>query len=294
MFYNPYEGIPAPGFKWQKVQLHVHAGILRGNSCGKLPIAEVAEVYAKEGYDSIAITNHDMYMPYEQQEISIPLIDGLEYSVGNHTLLLGIDRYDFEGMDHQEIIDHTLDQGGFVIIAHPNFGGRDYWTIEEMERLEGYVGIEVIRAPKDDPKVFDGAEGFSIGKWDALLTKGKRVYGFGNDDFHTMSHFNKAWNMIYAKTAEFGDIKEAVMAGRFYTTTGMLLESFSINGAKIKVKASPHDTYTYRFIGPGGKLLHETLGQEAEFEVNPGTAYVRTEVISRNQKIMFLQPVFNF
>ena len=292
MYYNPYEGITAPDAKWQKMQMHAHAGVLREHYCGIYPTAYVVEAYKNAGYDGIAITNHDLYMPYNMKREDISLIDGVEYSLSYHTLLYGVNRYQYEGMTHQEIIDYTLSQGGFVVIAHPDYKGYDYWPIEDMEKLTGYVGVEVIRAPMDSPGEFNGAAGFTIGKWDHLLTKGRQVYAFGNDDFHTWKRLNKAWNMVYAKSAGFKDIKEAVEAGRFYATTGAELDSFGFDGKRITVKAKPDGTYTYRFIGSGGKLLGEVKGEAATHEVNPDEIYVRTEVINQDQQIMFLQPVF--
>jgi len=292
-FYNPYEGLNNPNASWQKTGFHIHAGVEKEDLCGIHPMADVVKAYEDAGYDAIAVTNHDCYIPYNVKS-TMNLIDGLEYSYPRHTLLIGINHCNFEGMSDQEVIDFCLEQGGIAVLAHPSYRGHDYWENELMDSLKRYVGVEVIRAPKRNPAAYDGENGFSVEKWDWLLSRGHRVYGFGNDDLHYVEHVDGGFNMIYAVSASFDDLKDAINAGCFYASTGVALESFELNKNTIKVKAKPKqsDIFTYRFIGTGGKLLMQSTGAEAEYTISTPEKYVRVEAISSSNEAMFLQPIF--
>ena len=45
---------------------------------------------------------------------------------------------------NQKAIEMTNEMGGFVVLAHPNWGRQGYWPLNELLSLKGYIGIEVI------------------------------------------------------------------------------------------------------------------------------------------------------
>ena len=293
MFYNPYETIQSGSMRWLKANFHVHAGVETKGECGELPMAAVIDAYVKAGYDVLAVTNHDTHVPYKGKRDDISLIDGYEYSpVDPHMVLIGANR--IEGGDHQQAINCALTEGGFAVLCHPNWMHRDYWSLQKLEQTSGYTGIEIYNS-----LIYRlGGSGLALDKWDHLLTLGRIAFGFGNDDFHYWHDIDRVCNMIYAKSASYNDIKEAVASGRFYVSTGVVLDRFSYNGTKIMVKAKfpveTHiDTFHYRFIGTNGKLLHSITGTAAEFAVDEAERYIRVEVMGENGAMMYLQPILN-
>jgi len=158
--------------------------------------------------------------------------------------------------------------------------------------------MEIYNASAYNPNNWGAGSGLALDKWDHLLTLGRKVYGFGSDDFHYWNDLDNAFNMLCAKSASFADIKEAVTAGRFYVSTGAVLERFSIKNGRIFVKAglpipSYVDSFEYRFIGGGGKLLYETVNSCAEYAIGEAEQYVRVEATAENGAKMYLQPVMN-
>ena len=329
-FYNPYDSIGSDARRWLKANFHTHGGVERKEFCGALPIRDVVDAYAKAGYDVLAMTNHNAYVPYMEKRDGISLIDGIEYTYNALDMcFIGTTHFEtsyqkavrlanqqdcywtpellemvaghpsikianFWNMEHQELVDKARQWGAFVLLCHPNRARQSYWTLELLEKLTGYVGIEILNT---DVCLSGGSNGLRD-KWDQLLTRGKVVYGFGNDDFHHWHNLGRAFNMVCAKSTGFADIKEAVEAGRFYASTGLRLERFSFENGKIAVKAKlpipqEGDAFDYRFVGAEGKVLHQITASDAEYAVAPSERYVRVEATGENGSKMYLQPVFN-
>ena len=302
MYYNPYEIITNEtnkNMQWMKSNFHMHAGVGIKGDCGEFPTREVVDAYAQAGYKVLAVTNHNTHIPYATERDDISLINGVEYSHIAHMVLLGTDR--FEDINHQEAIDRTVANGGFVVLCHPNWywENREHWSLEMLEQVTGYTGLEIINMGAYNPNNWGSGSGLALDKWDYLLTAGRKVWGFGTDDFHYWNDMDKAFNMIYAKSGAYADVKEAVEFGRFYVSTGVVeLERFSFKGGRISVKAklaipTYSDTFEYRFIGTGGKLLYEVTGRDAEYMVDPAERYVRVEVTVDYGAKIYLQPVLN-
>ena len=287
MFHNQYHNIS--GEKPLKTNYHIHAGIEKENSCGKLPMDAVVSAYAEAKYDAIAVTNHDTFIPIVPHS-DIALLKGVEYSHTPHMLLIGVDEY--HDVSHQEAIDIANRDGGFVVLSHPNWITPDYWPLEMLDNTTGFLGMEIL-----NPLIFRlSGSGLALDKWDYLLSKGRKVYGFGNDDFHAWQDLDRVSTMVYAKSASFEDIKEAVGAGRFYVANRLKLNYLDIEDGAIKVKAaqigeSHVDSFHYRFIGTGGKLLHEFTGSAAEYKIDSAQLYIRIEVYGEGGALLFTQPL---
>ena len=79
-------------------------------------------------------------------------------------------------------------------------------------------------------------------------------------------------------------------AGRFYASTGLIARSIIGNGGEIR---AIFDTpCTGRFIGPGGRVIHESNDTEFRFELID-ESYIRFEAISDDGEL-FLQPLFGY
>ena len=288
MFHNQYHNIS--GAKPLKTNYHIHAGIGEKGSCGELPMDAVVSAYAKAGYDAIAVTNHDTFLPIKERD-DITLLKGVEYSHKPHMLLIGVD--EFHDVPHQQAIDIANAAGGFVVLSHPNWIVPDYWPLEMLDSTTGFLGLEIL-----NPLIFRlSGSGLALDKWDYLLSKGRKVYGFGNDDFHAWHDIDRVCTMVYANSTSFGDIKEAVQAGRFYVADRLKLDYLDLEGNVIKIKAahlgeSHVDSFEYRFVGTGGKLLHRAVGSAAEYEVDPAQMYIRMEVYGEGGTLLFTQPLF--
>lgn len=291
MYINPYTHIHTGEGQWLRSNFHIHAGTGK-DTCGALGIDEVIEFYKMAGYGVLTISNHDLFSDvkeYEQKH-DIILINGFEYSQDKHMLCIGGDKLITD--THQNAIDACNDQGGFVVLCHPNWTHKEYWPWKDIDRLHGYLGIEIMNAV-----IFRmGGSGLATDTWDHLLSQGKLVWGFGSDDFHRWFDIAKAWNMIYARPSA-KDVLQSIHAGGFYVSTGLYLKEFILEDAVIKITASAiHSyvpTYKYIFTGKDGKILKEQQDEHGEYVIDTSEPYVRVQVISEHGAMLWTQPVYD-
>ena len=177
MYVNPYDNLS--GGRWIRTNFHTHAGTGAG-TCGRNPVDAVAALYRELGYGALCLSNHDLYTDASAySDGKMTLLDGVEYSPRSHMLTVGI-RRSLHELEHQPAIDETRKDGGFVILCHPNWQHKEYWPWADMDRLTGYLGIEII-----NQLIYRlSGSGLATDAWDHLLSSGRLVYGFGNDDFH--------------------------------------------------------------------------------------------------------------
>ena len=190
MFKSSYEALKTGNGNWYKANFHTHAGVCEPGVCGILPLDDVIDAYKNAGCNVLAISNHNRYIPRNKHYDDISIIDAVEYSHNPHMLLVGIN--EFYDLPHQEAIDKTVEAGGFVILCHPNWQYREYFPNKLIDELSGYTGIEISNAVVHR---LNGS-GLALDTWDYILTKNKKVWGFGNDDFHYFHDTGRVYNMI--------------------------------------------------------------------------------------------------
>jgi hypothetical protein len=181
-------------------------------------------------------------------------------------------------------------------LSHPNLG----WTVSaddlaavDERFVEIYSGHPVAKTNGD-------ANHASVETmWDQALTtrlradRGPLLYGVACDDAHNYSgkgiaHPGRGWVMVRAKELTGDAIVAAMLAGDFYSSTGVVLDRLSVDDCGIRIRASA-DTCSHckiRFIGSkregveAGVLLQESEGPEAYYEFRGDELYVRGVVVS--------------
>lgn len=287
MFINPYEAFN-PDVHPLRANFHLHAGLE-----GDLNLKDVILSYKDAEYDVLTISNQYTMTDAEalEKELGITLINGFEYVDNKDILVVGVKSY-FDG-NQQTVIDECNRQGGFSVLAHPNFMEKRWWPQDEMSRLKGYIGVEI----------FNGVifrmtgTGLATDVWDDLLSEDKLVWGFANDDFHCWYDMTKGWNMVLSKSNAHQDIMDAVRQGNFYASTGLWLKEFKLEGMTLRVRASAKDSYVskynYRFIGQNGQVLQETDGEIGVYTLTGEEKYVRVEALSEHGAMLWTQPVYD-
>jgi hypothetical protein len=193
---------------------------------------------------------------------------------------------------HQETIDECARQGGFTILNHPNWQRKGYWSWKDMDTLNGYAGIEIYNGV-----IFRlNGSGLATNTWDYLLSQGKIVWGFANDDFHRWFDLARAWNMIYSPSSAKEDVQNAILRGCFYASTGLILNEFNFANRTLRISATAKDTYVrinkYRFIGRDGQILSEQDNEYGEYYFTGDELYVRVQVVSEHGAMLWTQPVY--
>ena len=289
MLINPYDGAGRFEGSWFRCNFHTHAGTGPG-TCGSHGLREVIEAYEECKYDALMISNHDIYTDTRGMS-RLGMIQGVEFSTHPHMLTVGSPRA--HAGPHQAVIDAAREDGGFVILCHPNWMRKNYLEQGFLEALRGYRGLEILNTV-----IYRlTGSGYACDVWDSLLSRGKKAYGFGNDDFHILYDLGRSWNCVYARSTAFEDIKASVENGLFYVSTGLALDSLRLEGglisAKVRYPTPTHvDAFEYRFIGRDGEVLKRQTGARAEYRLKGDELYVRLEAVSEEGFKLFSQPLY--
>ncbi|MEJ5357722.1 MAG: hypothetical protein WHT06_03530 [Desulfobacterales bacterium] len=309
-YQNPYQGHAY----WFRGNIHTHTRL----SDGGLTTREVAALYRNAGYHFIALTDHNR-VNNEPAE-GIVLLRGCESGDWweNHLNALGVARCPEEcascywgwglptcsNAENQKRINQALEQGGFVMLNHPNETGPDCWIDEPIERgwpehkllgVKGFQAIEIMGA---------------VDKWKFLLDRGRVVWAVMADDFHSGQPGTKGWVVVNSSRspADAADILENLRRGNFYAVKNggrdaQRTPAFrSIQTVGNIVSVSFTNASTIRFIDCRGILEEKFLpgdeGQEKSASYVPASGglpvprgYLRVEIEDANGNIAFSQPL---
>ena len=159
-------------------------------------------------------------------------------------------------------------------------------------------------------------------KWDVILThrlsenKDHTLYGVGTDDTHDYfgtgeSPPGRGWIVVLADELSPNGIVEAILAGDFYSSNGVMLDSISWDSKRFAVASEPeagvtfttqfmgtrkgYDSASHYLIGADGKemrhrtkvysddvgeVLYETTDNPAVYHFDGDEIYVRAKVTS--------------
>ena len=141
--------------------------------------------------------------------------------------------------------------------------------------------------------LWDYALGYRLTETDLGL-----LYGLATDDAHNYfdagtdhSTPGRGWVMVRADTLTPDAIVNAMHAGDFYATSGVIIDDEQIDEDvfTVRIAAEPGVTYTTRFIGarrtdegvgPVGEVLFETSDNPAVYPFAGDEVYVRAKVVS--------------
>ncbi|SDT32804.1 hypothetical protein SAMN05444162_3842 [Paenibacillaceae bacterium GAS479] len=289
--HNPYTGEGT----WLRGSFHNHTT----NSDGWFDLETVYKMYGS--YDFLGISDHDKITEHTDNSGIETLFEAIEVSSSQtHMLVVQPDRSMMDGYtneftiaNYQRYVDMANENGGFAVLAHPNRFFSHYWREEDMFKMERYLGIEVYNG--------DGNPEYDIAfdKWDLLLSAGRKVWGFGNDDSHVYGQDKRAWNMVMAKENTRESIVEAIKNGSFYVSSGYGFDSIESNEGTITVNLRSNklldNMYKYiSFFGKDGRVLYETSGRltQVKYECKGDEGYVRIAAYLEGGYAAFSQPLF--
>ena len=320
MYINPYAPLAGEGL-WLKANFHVHAvpdgtggqwtaaqlerRRLSGPAWEGAPVrgplngvSRVIALYKDAGYDVLTIADQSSVMDTRGigEKLGILTIKGIENIEQDGILCIDIQRF-IKG-EPQEVLDDCARQGGFSIVCHPNLipgpGFPPLLSRETTRTLRGYDGIEILT-----PAVFKGLQGSGLATdfWDELLSAGKLVWGFGNDDFHWYWEMDRAWNMVFAAGRTVAEVKAALKRGSTYVSTGLQLRQLTFEDSVLTVGATMPGgqprRIRYEFVGAGGEILAEGSGEAARYRLSGHEPYVRVEATSDAGAMLWTQPVYD-
>lgn len=226
------------------------------------------------------------------------ILNGLEASFGHpHTNAVGCPSGKIpRPREEYGVIDWTHANGGLIFVNHPSgYNPRPTTLFEKHPDLARMDGLEVMNGflARDNRKGTnaDGKPGFAEPLWNGCLDMGKRVWGFANDDAHTTdpSHFagvGSAWNMVWAKELTAPAVLEALRAGAFYATCGIIIDKVALTADSLTVH-SPNATHI-EVIGDGGRVLARADAAEMTYRLKGDEKWLR--VVLWNDTMCYAPP----
>ncbi|MDQ3024414.1 MAG: hypothetical protein M3R04_08545, partial [bacterium] len=260
------------GARWWRGNLHAHSTASDGN----LPAAQVADWYRTHGYDFLALTDHDVLNPVPLaggSRAGFLVLRGEEVSnaVGSASVHVGAiePASAIRASPAGEVVpameaDAAAAQrvGALVQLNHPNYAYSV--TAEQIMRARGIGLFEVFNGHPLSNNAGDGVHPSTERLWDIALSfriaslRLPMIYGTATDDAHDYGPPSsdagspgRGWVMVFADTLTPTAITRSLATGRFYATTGVLLERVLTydQGVRVEVAAQPHVDYLIEFIG---------------------------------------------
>ena len=200
----------------------------------------------------------------------------------------------------QANVDAILDAGGIASINHPNYK----WAFDhhELRQVKGASLVEVFNGHPGTNG--DGGSGKFSGEeiWDGVLSANRVIFGAATDDSHNYHDFHpkksnpgRGWLMVRSTELSRQAIVDAMAAGEFYASTGIVLEEVAASPERISLRIEQWRDLVYqtRFTGRDGKVLGEAEGLEPSYAPTGGEGYVRATVRSSSPgERAWTQPVF--
>jgi len=281
---NPYGNESLP---WVKGNFHTHTT----NSDGPFSPQETIHRYKALGYDYLMLSDHDNLTATTGLDTGgLALIPGNEISSnGPHILHVNAQSVVEPDPNRQAVLDAIGLDGGFAVMSHPNFEKTfNHCPQELLESLKGYIGIEIFN---DVVTHLEGSS-WATDRWDRLLGKGRRVWGFANDDCHRPAGIGQGWNMVQATGHDPSAIVDAIRKGRFYASNGVTIERIHADGMTITVETadacriSVYSDFGFRRDCIDGSTLSFTVPADAAYR------YVRFECAGYGEQKAWTQPFF--
>jgi len=283
---HPYEDLTEG--QWLKVNLHAHTTM----SDGKCTRQQVVDDYADRGYDALMVADHDVttlvedYMKLDSR--GLLLIPGNEISANGQHLLHVNGTIPIRPIpQRQTVIDNASKEDDFVIVNHPNFGDNfDHCPMRLLRQWTGYVGIEIYNG------IVNLATGnpYATDKWDMLLSEGRRIWGLANDDSHSPETIGTGWNEVFARQRTAEDVLEAILAGRFYATTGIAITDIAVEDMTVTIRTDAAD----HIVASGmlGRQIASVNDAQITVDVPETGIYVRFTCYGPHNTRAWTQPFF--
>ncbi len=281
---NPYRN---DGPVWIKGNLHTHTT----NSDGPHNPQDTVNAYAAQGYGFLMVSDHDQVTDISGLDPrGMVLIPGNEVSAGGpHLLHVNARRRLGPDADRQALIDAMNADGGFAVVCHPNWEASfNHCPQECLETWSGYAGLEIYNG------VISWLPGTPLAtdRWDRLLGQGRRIWGYANDDCHRAGDIAVAWNMVQAEPGNAAGIVHALGEGRFYASTGVIIERIHVRDRTIHIETAnaqciiAYSDYASRESFAQSQCMTFTVPEDIPKH------YIRIECWGAGQDMAWTQPFF--
>ncbi|NLJ80188.1 MAG: PHP domain-containing protein [Firmicutes bacterium] len=293
---------------WFKGNLHTHSN----ESDGKLAPREVVRIYREKGYDFCAFTEHEKFSSWtvfnSEDFLVIPGIEIESDDSGSGPFrvhhIVGVAR-DFQDDLHlkeydnrslkglkgaQDIVSDLKERGFITIYCHPVWSRQ---TFADIADLRDFNAIEVYN---HTCSLESNTGGSSAYYWDTFLRQGHKIWGVATDDAHQfVEDYGGGWVVVNASELSPSSIGAALVKGHFYASNGPIIEAYGLRGNQVYVRCSSARSIHFVAFERRGRSFHQEGEQglrEAAYTVHGDEKYVRIEVIDKEGKTAWSNPIF--
>lgn len=303
------KSIYTDGKMWLKGNLHTHTTV----SDGKFTPERIIEIYQRQNYDFLMISDHEQYSNYGQSiPTSMTMIPGYEASGQKdphlknsiyHLLVISKSAdskiahgFKFDKFDDstsatvQAFIDEMRACGHLVILCHPHWSTLEY---DEILKLNGLTAVEIYNGASD---VLHHV-GNSTVCYDALLRNGSRMFAIATDDNHNDGYLEddsfRGWIEVFANSNSVADITTAIEKGNFYASTGPKILDVCCDQTRVSIEFEQGCRVYLREQARNNQIvrLERDLNGSAEFELRGDEEYIRLEVVDSLGRTAWTNPI---
>ena len=124
-----------------------------------------------------------------------------------------------------------------------------------------------------------------------MLSSGRRMWGFANDDSHAASgDVELGWNVAYVKDETPEGVVDALARGRFYASTGVEITRIEASDQRIVIETENASRIVA--LRDTGRRVATVDRHTMELEVPEDARYVRFECWGDGEAFAWTQPFF--
>ncbi len=322
-----------------KGQLHTHTS---GSADSNTSPRDVHRWYEARGYDFVVFTDHNAITDTDDTRLLTirgaeltrnlrncepPPPAGIPCLLHVNALFVTenpgpVDLGNIVSMSRRDIYRQSMKRanelGGVAMLNHPNMQyGADQGLVLELAR-DGLTLLEVGNQSWDSESAGDATHPSTEAIWDGVLGQGARVFATVTDDAHFYGDLPAARArgerpfpgdlgfVVVRAERNVTSIRNAVMGGDFYGSTGVLFTTYELSQSKLALAIGGTDatlaisdgaSVSFEVIGRGGNVLHRLRGPRLDYTLEPTSPteerpYVRVRATRDDGARAWTQPVF--
>lgn len=292
--------------RFYKANLHCHTT----RSDGALTPEQVRALYKRNGYSIVAFTDHWHFVDssplsqedflalsgyelnYDQRDsatgglITTCHINAIARDPDRVTPIPGEGIYDLDAINRAIL---ALNRGGFIV--NLNHTAWSAMPTEDILAVEGVCGMELFNSTCQSEFLSYG----ELNNYQLAIARGKRFLPVAADDNHLGRVVDgeviagddccRAFTMIEAERLDAESVLNAYLSGRYYCSTGPLIERMEIDGDRLTIECSPvaRAYMKTRYITLIGRARAKNGGMtRVEFDLAPyrgKTPYIMVQLV---------------
>lgn len=280
--------------------LHLHTT----RSDGKLSPDAVMAAYRDNGYDFVAITDHNKLPDGVKPIDGITMIPGAEVDYPSyagplkhfHFVALGLEKVPDRRREFARPADlyrHLEEHSEYVFLAHPHWSNL---VTSDLLELEPMCALEVFNTGCQS----EVSRGYSSYPWDGVLGTGRTCMGLAVDDSHRMvDDCYGGWVWVRAEENTPEALMLALQNGHFYSSMGPRVADLSVTDNVVtirsatpcrEIRALANLPASGRNVGGRPDMKDEVT--QLAYELKGTEHYLRFELVDADGNLAWTNPIY--